>query len=357
MTGRCGCKETPGPPMHYLLTSDPGLEQLSAEEARECDPSAEVVHGADGIRIETRHEQRLFALRTIHHIVRIRHECRAATLEAIGEALERVGLPELERAASFRVTSHCTGDAALGRAELAGMAGAALKRRYGTAVDLEQFAVNVRVDLHDDRLMCGVQLTRESLGHRIHRREALRTALRPTVAAAMLRLAGADRGTGRLIDPMCGAATIPIEAHRLNPQLAIAAADWDRPTVELARRSLTEHGVEVDLEQADARSLGNARPASFDYIVTDPPYGVRQAKRTSIARLYGALLPSFERALTPVGRIVLLVVKYRTFVRVVETSALEIVGERRVELGGLEARIVVMERKRRTVADCTVPTG
>jgi putative N6-adenine-specific DNA methylase/tRNA (guanine6-N2)-methyltransferase len=158
----------------------------------------------------------------------------------------------------------------------------------------------------------------------------------------MLRLGRADRGTGRLIDPMCGAATIPIEAYRINPRLEIAAADWDEPTVELARRSIAEHGLQLTVEHADARSLGHRRPGGFDYIVSDPPYGVRQARRTSIGRLYGALLPAFERALADGGRIVLLVLKYQTFLGAVERTGLEILDQRKVDLGGLTPRIVVL---------------
>ncbi|HXV75808.1 MAG TPA: THUMP domain-containing protein [Candidatus Polarisedimenticolaceae bacterium] len=338
--------------MRYLVTVDPGLEQVAADELRQLDPSAAVrVDGRARLVVEATDGAWLFRARTIHHVARLAVEARAGTLDELRAAIAGTALPELERAASFRVSANTTGPVSFPRRELAGAAGAVLQRRYGTRVDLERFEVNVRIDLDGERLLCGVQLTRESLGGRIHRGEPLRTSLKPTVAAAMLRLAGAHSGSGRLIDPMCGAATIPIEAASINPRLSISAADWDGPTVALARRALAGQGIALEIDRADARLLGRDRPRAFDYIVTDPPYGVRLAKRTSLTRLYGALLPSFERALAERGRIVMIVVKYRTFLAALATTALEIVDRHAVELGGLEPQIVVLRHPGPAVAD------
>ncbi|NIS36895.1 MAG: SAM-dependent methyltransferase, partial [Actinobacteria bacterium] len=88
--------------------------------------------------------------------------------------------------------------------DIARTAGGPLWRRYGTPVSLEAFEVEIRADLYGEQLVLGVQRTARSLGNRVLRSTALRTALKPTVAAAMLRLVRAHRGAGRLIDPMCG---------------------------------------------------------------------------------------------------------------------------------------------------------
>ena len=82
----------------------------------------------------------------------------------------------------------------------------------------------------------------------------------------------------------------------------------------------------------------------FDYIVTDPPYGARQARRTSLARLYRSLLEAFEARLTESGRIVLIVLKYRTFLAALEPVPLRIVDEVLVDLGGMSPRIVRLSR-------------
>jgi putative N6-adenine-specific DNA methylase/tRNA (guanine6-N2)-methyltransferase len=201
------------------------------------------------------------------------------------------------------------------------------------------------VNLYGDRLIVGVQRTAESLAKRIQRVRSLRTALKPTIAAAMIRLIGAHRGAGRLIDPLCGTGTIPIEAKRINPQLTVFASDWDDETVETARGTVANHGLDIQLRQCDARTLTSWYEQPFDYIVTDPPYGVRQAKHTDIGLLYENLLTSFARALADAGILAIVVLKLRAFQRALEGAGLRVVHERLIESGGLHPRIFVLERE------------
>jgi len=130
----------------------------------------------------------------------------------------------------------------------------------------------------------------------------------------------------------------------MNPRLEVLAADWDSATVEVAREAAAEHGVELEVLLADARALGESHPGRFDYIVTDPPYGVRQARRTSMTRLYASLLPSFERALAPKGTLALLVLKEGAFLAALGRTGLRVAERRRVDLGGLQPLIFVLRR-------------
>jgi putative N6-adenine-specific DNA methylase/tRNA (guanine6-N2)-methyltransferase len=144
---------------------------------------------------------------------------------------------------------------------------------------------------------------------------------------------------------MCGSGTIPIEAARLNPRLEIVASDWDPATVEVARATLAAHGLAIEVRTADARALAPRGEERFDWIVTDPPYGVRQARHSSRTRLYGALLAAFARALAPDGRIALIVLKLAALRAAAERSGLGIELERRVDLGRIEPSIVVLARR------------
>jgi putative N6-adenine-specific DNA methylase/tRNA (guanine6-N2)-methyltransferase len=347
--------------MRFLITSDPGLEEIAAEEI--CDE----LSGADvkirpcglpgQIMVQTSASERLFDLKTIHHVVEIRGELEIESPDRVAGALSEVEFPELRDADSFRVTSKLSGDHRCDKLEIQRAAGAVLHERHRTPVDLENYELNIRVDLYGDRLVIGIQRTRDSLGNRIKRTKPLRSALKPTIAAAMLRIAGAHQGGGRLIDPMCGSGTIPVEAARINPRLEQCAADWDRDTTEVARDTLSVHGLEIPVEIADARALGEAYPSRFDFIVTNPPYGLRQAKRTGITRLYRALLSSFGAAIKDSGTIVLIVVKYRAFLAALDGSGLEIVDERVVDLGGLEARIYRICLKDRGQTPCIEDRG
>lgn len=339
---------TTGP--EFLLTTDPGLEDVCAAELVEARPDAEVQAAPAGCRgrVLARLERPddLLRLATAHHVLELRGRARVCSLDEIEHAVSRAPFPELESAASFRVSCRRTGRHEFSSVDVQRRAGAVLHRRHRTPVDLEDFAVEIRVDLDGEWLSCGVPRTRVSLGDRIRRTVALRSALKPTVAAAMLRLVGAHRGVGRLLDPMCGSGTIPLEARRLNPRLEIAASDWDPRTLEVARQTLAAHGVEIELREADARSLSAVYGSRFDYIVTDPPYGVRQARRSSRTRLYAALLASFAEVLDPAGRVALIVLKYAAFRAGLARSGLRLTHERRVDLGAISPRIVLLERAR-----------
>jgi len=339
----------------FWVTTDPGLEEVVVDEVLEAIPGAVAAAESDGrrgwVRLEAPDLAGLFELATIHHVVEARLEARVTSLDEIRAAVDQAEFPELNEAASFRVTARRDGEHEFDSIAIQRAAGGRLNERYGTPVDLEGFDVEVRVDLWDDRLTAGIRHTRKSLGKRIQRARSLRSALKPTVAAAMIRLAGAYRGEGRLIDPLCGTGTIAIEAKRLNPALSVSGWDWDGETVDVARRTVENHRLDVEISEADARGLGAAHPREFDYILTDPPYGLRQAKRTSLTRLYRDLLTSFSAALREGGTVGWVVLKYRVLLAALEGSELAVVHERIVDLGGIHPRIVLLRRRSDSFAD------
>jgi 23S rRNA G2445 N2-methylase RlmL len=74
----------------------------------------------------------------------------------------------------------------------------------------EKAAVEVWLTIHGATAVCGLRLSDQSLRHRTYKIEHLPASLRPTLAAAMVRLAGA-RANQVFLDPMCGAGTILAE--------------------------------------------------------------------------------------------------------------------------------------------------
>ena len=75
----------------------------------------------------------------------------------------------------------------------------------------EDAAVEVWLTIDGPTAYCGVRLSDKTMRHRTYKVEHLPASLRPTVAAAMVRLAGAGPGMV-FVDPMCGAGTILAEA-------------------------------------------------------------------------------------------------------------------------------------------------
>src|SRR5439155_4547453 len=74
----------------------------------------------------------------------------------------------------------------------------------------ENAAVEVWLTIDGPRAVCGLRLSDATLRHRTYKAEHLPASLRPTVAAAMVRLAGAAAGQ-LVVDPMFGAGTLLAE--------------------------------------------------------------------------------------------------------------------------------------------------
>jgi 23S rRNA G2445 N2-methylase RlmL len=120
----------------------------------------------------------------------------------------------------------------------------------------------------DDRgeLVVSIDLGGGSLSHRGWRREAGEAPLREHLAAVLLMLCRFDPRRDALVDPMCGAGTIPIEAlhaARMTPREApsLAALGLDRPAAPLfPDADPLVIGCDLDLEVL-AAARDNARAA------------------------------------------------------------------------------------------------
>ena len=207
-----------------------------------------------------------------------------------------------------------------------------LRDRLGErpSVDRDDPDVLLAVHLVRDRATLYLDVGGGSLHERGWRARAGVAPLRETLAAAVLRLSGWDRQRP-LVDPMCGAGTIAIEAaawsRRMAPGLAherlglerwashddaergwlrsmredaraaarkdgptVVARDLDPRAVELTRDNARAAGVELVVEQGDVRDLQPLDPPGF--VVTNPPYGERLAADGAMA---GDLAKALER--------------------------------------------------------------
>lgn len=147
------------------------------------------------------------------------------------------------------------------------------------------------------RFVAGLRLS--DAGMRQHQgREVERTgALRPTVAAAMVDLAG--RPSGRLLDPCCGSGTILREASAVG--WTVEGADIDHEAVEIARRNLP--GVPV--RQADVRALDLA-DGSLGACVSNLPFGQQYGVQGNLREWRRTVLVEMARVTGPGGRVVVL---------------------------------------------------
>lgn len=123
-------------------------------------------------------------------------------------------------------------------------------------------------------------------------------ALRPTVAAAMVRLAG--EADGLLLDPCCGAGTILAEA--LGAGWRVQGVDVDPEAVEMARRNVPKALVDA----GDARRL-KFRDGTVDACVSNLPFGQQYEIQGGTENWLRIVLGEIRRVTRPGSRVVLLV--------------------------------------------------
>lgn len=198
----------------------------------------------------------------------------------------------------------------------------------GDAASSQLFVVR----FHRDRCTISADSSGELLHRRGYRLAVARAPLRETLACAMLEVSGWTAGSP-LLDPFCGAGTIPIEAalaaRRIPPGLAradrtprpyafeawpdhqpegwrrivdrarseilegiaspIVGSDRDAGAIEAASANAVRAGVAADVEFSE-RALSTVEPPpGVGWLVTNPPYGHRVGDRDRLRNLYASL--------------------------------------------------------------------
>ena len=186
----------------------------------------------------------------------------------------------------------------------------------------------VIVRLFRDQCTVSVDSSGALLHRRGYRLATAKAPLRETLAAALVLASGWD-ARSPLLDPLCGAGTIPIEgallARRIPPGLSrrfafmewpgfhpptwdsvvdearaqilpfapapILGSDRDAGAVAAARANAQRAGVEADIE-LEEKVISRITPPAGETagaIVTNPPYGVRVGDRAALRNLYAQL--------------------------------------------------------------------
>jgi len=183
--------------------------------------------------------------------------------------------------------------------------------------------------------------------HRTYKREHLPASLRPTVAAAMVRLADLRPGN-RVLDPMCGAGTILAELHQMNPfprggGVQVCGGDRELNAVQAAALNLRRLG-HTHLVAWDARRLPLAN-ACVDRLLCNPPFGKQLGTPEQIAGLYRQLAAEWDRVLSPGARAVVLVMQLRALKDAVRPVDWNLERSLRVRILGQLAALTVWRKK------------
>ncbi|MDX1434404.1 MAG: THUMP domain-containing protein, partial [Gammaproteobacteria bacterium] len=209
-----------------------------------------------------------------------------------------------------------------------------LRERSGTRPSVATRRPDVRINAHLDRDVAtiAIDLAGESLHRRGLRRDGGPAPLKENVAAAVLDFAGWPRmaAAGRpFIDPMCGSATLLIEAALMAADVApglereyfglegwlghdrtlwqalleearsrrrdgfarlppMAGYDADPRAIAAARANLTSAGLEDRIEVASRpiAALASPCPEQCGLLACNPPYGNRLSAGRGLDQLY-----------------------------------------------------------------------
>jgi putative N6-adenine-specific DNA methylase len=198
----------------------------------------------------------------------------------------------------------------------------------GRRPDVDRAAPEVRVHvfLEEKRGVLYLDTSGEGLFRRGWRMQTVEAPLRENLAAGIVLLTG-WRFDQPLLDPMCGGATLLVEAAAMArgrapgmkrafgfekldsfnsvlwqelreeaaqpvkhaPKLALFGSDSEAAALTAARRNLAAAGVErwVTLEASDV--LSRKAPAESGVMIANPPYGERIGEAEELARFYPKL--------------------------------------------------------------------
>jgi tRNA (guanine6-N2)-methyltransferase len=178
----------------------------------------------------------------------------------------------------------------------------------------ENAAIEVWLTIHGATAVCGIRLSDKTMRHREYKIEHFPASLRPTMAAAMARLADL-KPNQTVLDPMCGAGTILAEVlmstrhKRLHDgsgwNLTLKGGDIDPAHVRAAETNLRKLGP-ATLEKWDARRLP-LDDGSVDRVISNPPFGKQLSTPAQIRPLYRDLVKETDRVLRSGGKAVFLV--------------------------------------------------
>ena len=311
----CAGTTRDGSSVKYFALALPGIGSLLADELREADATSVVSIGGDSrndvVDFEARGRFDAQQLRLAEDVfVEVTRALGARSARAVAialvtpQALERglsvyaTSVRPLATRMTYRVIARVTSERNFLRTdlrrELVDVIAAVRPRwRVDDPAAIELWALEL-----DDGFRLGIRLTDASMRHRSGRVEERAGALRPTVAAAMVRLAGQPGGV--FIDPCCGSGTIVSEALAIGWRAH--ASDIDPSAVAATARNAP---AALRLGVADVARLP-IRDGSVRAIVSNLPFGETHALPAEPKRWLAGVLAECARVLALDGTAVLL---------------------------------------------------
>jgi 23S rRNA G2445 N2-methylase RlmL len=277
-----------------------GVEDVAAAEIAEC-PAIDITGTRARIVLSRAADPTAFrTLRTVDDVAAVAALApaidNAADLAAlIGDESDLGNAIEVARradrlAGSFSVTVSAARSPIGSAAQIERIAARTIAARYGWQhLEGRRSAIDIRVFLDGTWTLVGVRVFDEPLSRRPYRVVNVRGSLRPTVAAALVRLALPGREPQRVWDPFCGSGTILCEAALLGHEIwgtdiepdAVDAARANMMTVRRDFWGRIEHGDSTSWKTWQKHRTATA-------VVSNLPWG-KQVPITSKRTLYDTI--------------------------------------------------------------------
>jgi 23S rRNA G2445 N2-methylase RlmL len=302
-----------------FATAVPGLARLAGRELETLDGVRVTGYGFDGrsdvvlLDVDRGRRRQLRSVRTIEdlfaevgrtlrtdgdrpHWIASRTWQPERVQRALSIWAEEAG--PLTPAITFRVIARVLQETSFLRTDLRRELAAAVSRdkRKWSIADPARLEVWIS-EYAPGRLVAGIRLSDASMRQHRGRVTERSGALRPTVAAAMVGLAGPAGGL--LLDPCCGSGTILAEA--LAAGWEAEGRDADPAAMDVSRRNVPAAAVKV----GDARRLDLAG-ASVGACVSNLPFGQQYDVQGEMGQWLAAVLAETARVTRPGGRVILL---------------------------------------------------
>lgn len=336
-----------------ILTCPPGFEDIVVKELVENINESRATIRPYGIKGRVLAEvpndaiNLVMGMRSIHHVIlyidSFNIESSRSSLNMIYNNLKSIDFsPYLDSSKSFRITTERIGSHDYTSIDIQRVAGQAIVDSYNSKVDLKGYDVEIRVDVIDNVCLVGICLTKDSLHKRGYRIFEHPAALKPTIAYSMIRLACLKEGD-KLVDPMCGGGTIPIEAAcYMYGRIKIYGFDVNPRFIEGAKINARTAGVShlITFDKVDCKKLSN-KISEVDKIVTNPPFGIRMEPKQPISNLYKGFAREAYKVLTEKGYLVIITLKSGIMKKALLEAGFSITHERSVLHGEINTKVMV----------------
>lgn len=206
------------------------------------------------------------------------------------------------------------------------------------------YAAMLRVEADPDATRIWLVPTFEADTRFAYRINDVGASINPVVGACLARLVRrGDRSV--VVDPTCGSGTLLIERAMLDAGTMLSGIDISPTAIRAATGNVIAAGLAARIAvRAGDGGDAAAWPDHCDEVVANLPFGMRTEDR-NLDGLYRRIVGNIARTLNPGGRALLYTTHAKTLIALLRrTAKLTLIAERRVESGGVQVGLWIVER-------------